>query len=81
MPCLCSIPIPPFPLRGKGETGKGRRSKKQKRRKRRGFLFPVNIVQSVEHLYVAQSVPCSSQGIHPIIFVQSLINSLLRIFI
>lgn len=25
----------------------------------------VGIVQSVERLYVAQSVPCSTQGIHP----------------
>ena len=25
----------------------------------------VGIVQSVEQLYVAQYVPCSSQGIHP----------------
>ena len=25
----------------------------------------VDIVQSVEQLYVAQYVPCSSQGIHP----------------
>ena len=33
------------------------------------FIYKVNIVQSVERLYVAQYVPCSSQGIHPSILV------------